>query len=160
MAIRPLWQQIRWRGWNPDFLSLEPQDERELRLSPDVVRSLTHLFGINGNTSYAVGATQGQALKVSPIDSGLRQYSIKAGTAPASFDTTNRIALSVEAYQFDILVESQEAEIRFINSGTGFTGTAIPLTVGYHSIHFTATEIDIQKRGATAGTYTLIAFYE
>lgn len=151
--------QVRQARFLPQNLSREPNDPQDLIIQPGINTTITNLFGQTSEGGRLVDATPYGSLQVASTGVAFRNYDTKADTAPATFSALHQlVAPSGTWHQFDILIESQEAIIRFLLADSGSWGDSIPLTVGNHSIAFESTTIQIAKRGDTAGTYTIIAW--
>lgn len=151
--------QVRQVKFLPQDLSREPNDPPELIIEPGVKTTLTNLFGQTAAGGKLIGATAYGALQVAIQGVSFVSYDTKADTAPASYSSSHQLAASAGVWhRFDILVETQEASIRFWLDSTASWGDDIPLTVGNHSMEFESSIIQIKKRGTTAGTYTIVGW--
>lgn len=161
MAVTPkkVELQVRTVRFLPQNVETEPAFPSDLRIDPTVTVVFAQPFGQSPDGGRAIDATAANALKVAAYGSGFDAYAVLSGTAPASFSAVDQLAATTGTWhRFDILVESQELEIRFYQDRAAAWGDAIPLPVGYHSIEFTTTIIQVRKRVATAGTYQITAY--
>ena len=143
----------------PENVETEPSYPVDIKIDPNIITTLSQLFGQTRDGGRTIDAFLWNALKVSCYGSGFQQYETISGTAPSSFASTHELsALSGQYHRFDILIESQEAEIRFRMDSIGSWGDAVPLPVGYHSMEFSSSVVQIRKRGATAGTYHITGY--
>lgn len=151
--------QIRRVRFLPQNLETEPGFPTDVKIDPSASVTLAQVFGQSPEGGRAIEATLANALKVAAYGSGFDAYKTLSGTAPAAFSAADQlVASSGYWHRFDILVESQDLEIRFYQDRSGSWGDAIPLPVGYHSIEFSTTVVQVRKRIATAGTYQITAY--
>ena len=151
--------QVRQVHFLPQDLDREPNEPEDLLIEPNIQTTLSQLFGQSANGGILIAAFPWQALKCAAYGSGFTVYDTKADTAPAAYSVAHQLAASTGRWHtVDILVEAQEAIIRFWLDDTQAWGDDIPLTVGYHSIAFSSSIVQIAKRGGVAGTYTLIGY--
>jgi hypothetical protein len=152
-------QEVKTVRFLPQDAGLEPLHPAALPLSPGISTVIAQLFGQTVNGGKLVTLTLEGALQTSSYGSGFVIYDTKTDTAPASYSTSHQLQKTSGRWQqFDILVEAQEAVIRFYDDAAGAWLDDIPLTIGNHSIAFCSSTIQVKKRGATAGTYTIVGW--
>lgn len=155
----PKANQIRTVRYLPENLELEPKQTERLSIGKEIQLVLANLMGQSPQGGRTIDAFEWAALKVSAYGSGYTLYSIKTGTAPVAYNTTDILSVtSGKIHRWDILIETQEALVSFYDDSAKVWMGSIPLTVGYHSIEFSSSSCRISKRGAIAGTYTLIGW--
>jgi len=151
--------QVRKVRFLPQNVETEPAFPSDLRIDPSAIVVFAQPFGQSPDGGRAIDATVANALKVAAYGSGFDVYDTLSGTAPAAFSAADQLAASSGTWhRFDILVESQDIEIRFYMDRQAMWGDAIPLPVGYHSLEFSTSVIQVRKRIATAGTYQITAY--
>lgn len=151
------YQEIRAPGLFPASLQLKHPDTKVVLLDNYVRRSLSMINGIEDGIGYVAGVTKHEALKIAAYGTGFQHYTVLADTAPDDFTASVEINDTFTYHRFDILVETEQAEIRFVDHDSLF-GDAIPLVVGFHSLLFTSFRTQIRKRNTTAGTFTITAY--
>ena len=151
--------QVRTVRFLPQDLETEPSFPSDLKVTPELGVTLSNLFGQSDNAGVLIGAFPWNALKVSTYGAGFRLYDVVSGTAPSAFSASHELTATAGYFhRFDVLVESADAEIRFYQESSAVWGDAIPLNVGYHSIEFSSSKIQVKARTASVGTYTLVGF--
>lgn len=150
-------QEITGRGLFPGSLVLLPPDLQRVMLDNYMRRSLSMIHGIRKEKGYVAEVDQFSALRTQSHGTGFVHYAVVSGTAPAAFAATDEVNDTFTYHRWDILVETEQAEIRFVDDENVF-GDAIPLTVGFHSILFTSFRMQIKYRNSSAGTYTITAY--
>ena len=151
--------QVRQVKFLPQDLSTDKQFVSELLVEPNLKPTLSQLFGQTGTGGILIGATNYNALKVAVQGSALTSYSIKAGSQPSAFSSSHQLAATTGIFhRFDILVETQEAVIRFYCDATASWLSEIPLTKGNHSFDFESSICQIKYRTATGGTYQITGY--
>ena len=151
------YQEIRARGMFPASLDLRHPDTQVVLLDNYMRRSMSMIAGIYQNQGYVARVDDSESLRIHAYGTGFRTVAVKAGTAPATYDGTEEIDDGNTYHRWDILIETEQAEISFLMEDGTDSGD-IPLLVGAYSILFTSARCRIQKRGATAGTYTIVAY--
>lgn len=150
-------QDIRGKGMFPAILDLKHRDTKVVLLDNYMRRGLNLIHGIDHGVGYVALVDQFEALRVHTHGTGFDHYTVQADTAPDSFSSANEINDTFIYHRWDFLIESEEAEVRFVDDDSVF-GDAIPLLVGYTSLLFTSRRCQIRKRNTTAGTYTITAY--
>lgn len=150
-------QDVRAAGMFPSQLSLKHRDAKVVLLDNYMRRAMCMINGADLGVGNVAIVDASQALRVASHGTQFDYYTVQAGTAPAAYDGTEQINDGNIYHRWDILIESEEAEIRFYDAA-GNAGGDIPLLVGFHSYLFTSPRIQIQKRNTTAGTYTITAY--
>lgn len=151
------YQEIRALGLFPASLQLKHPDTQVVLLDNYMRRSLSMIAGIDNQNGYVAKVDSNESLRIHAYGTGFTSVAVKAGTAPAAYDGSEEIDDGNTYHRWDILVESEQAEISF-QMANGNNSDDIPLTVGSHSILFTSPKCRIQKRNTTAGTYTIVAY--
>lgn len=151
------YQEIRALGLFPASLSLKHPDTQVVLLDNYMRRSLSMIAGIDNQYGYVAKVDSNESLRIHAYGTGFKNIAVKTGTAPASYDGSEEIDDGNIYHRWDILVESEQAEISF-EMEDGSNSGDIPLVVGSHSILFTSPKCRIQKRNTTAGTYTIVAY--
>lgn len=158
--IPPNKLQIRNLYLIPTELNNVPAFPQDIFLDTTFIPTISQLSGINGTTPYLVGATSENCLKTASYGSGYHTYETQSGTAPDAYDDTEEIETTVLFHKVDVLVESNDAEIRISNSTTSFTGGNIIIPVGFYSVEFVGNKVEIQNRTAgSAATYQMVVWY-
>lgn len=150
-------QEIRAAGMFPAALSLKHRDTQVVLLDNYMRRSLTMLHGIADGVANLARVDANEALRITSFGTGFRYAEVIADTAPASYSSSHEINDGNEYHRFDVLVETEQAEVRFLQAD-GTNSGDIPLVVGFHSLLVSTTQFQVQKRNTTAGTYTITAF--
>jgi hypothetical protein len=152
-------QQVRTVRFLPQDLECEPAFPKDMKLAPDLCACLVNLFGQTSDGGRLIAAFPWNALKVSAYGSGYTYYDTKSGSQPSAFSSTHELAAaSGRWHRVDVLVETQEAEIRFYLDDLGEWGDAVPLPVGYHSLEFSTSKVQVKYRTATGGTYVIVGY--
>jgi len=152
-------QQVRSIRFLPQDLQTEPAFPKDMKLTPDLTAVIANLFGQTSDGGRLINAFPWNALKVTAYGSGYTSYDTDSGSQPASFSSSNQLAASSGRWhRIDVLVETQEAEIRFYLDDVGSWGDAIPLPAGYHSIEFSTSIVQIKYRTAAGGTYVIVGY--
>lgn len=152
-------QQVRSVRFLPQDLQCEPAFPKDMKVTSDLTPVIANLFGQTNDGGRLISAFPWNALKVSAYGSGYTNYSTKSGSQPAAYSATHELEASTGLFhRVDILVETQEAEIRFYLNDSGSWGDSIPLPVGYHSMEFSTTKVQIKYRTASGGTYTIVGY--
>lgn len=157
MSDKLEYQEIRALGLFPASLQLKHPDTKVVLLDNYMRRSLSMIHGVYRNEANVAMVDKYQALRVAAHGTGFEHYVVASGTAPDDFDVSDEVNDTFTYHRWDILIESEQAEIRFVEHDSVF-GDAIPLVVGFHSLLFTSFRAQIRKRNATAGTYTITAY--
>ena len=157
--VNPTVHEIRRLHFLPEDLQVKPPFPETVKFNSQASMTLGLLFGLSGDSCNSVNAYPWNALKVSAYGSGYTNYETLSDTAPEDYTDTLEIESTNGLFhRFDILVETEEVCIRFLNDNTKTWLSDIPLTVGYHSIEFSSSKIQIKQRGDDAGTFTITAF--
>lgn len=151
------YQEIRASGLFPASLDLRHPDTQVVLLDNYMRRSLSMIHGIYQNEAHVAQVDDSDSLRIHAYGTGFRTIAVAAGTVPDTYDGVEEIDDGNTYHRWDILIESEQAEISFLMEDGSNSGD-IPLTVGSHSILFTSLRCRIQKRNATAGTYTIVAY--
>lgn len=136
-----------------ESIDLSPQDIREFVVSNEVQRTLAHLIGRTAmGDRKPVEITDDRRLKVVSAGAGYEEYGTESGSASDTYAAADTYEFSDNYLLFDILIESNDAEISFQNV-KGQWLDDIVLTTGFHSLEFIGYGIRIQNRtaGNTAG---------
>lgn len=151
-------QRINDLTIQPDNLSLEPDRAKGLNIVGDYQRTFTMIHGKNDTGGKAVEATPDGALRAVAYGVDFESYDTVAGTAPAGYGAPDELIVPGRAHRWDFWIEAQEALCRF-KQADGSWGNDLVLFVGFTSIPFTSTHVQIMQRGGTAGTYTIAAYW-
>lgn len=157
--ILPTNHEIRRLHFLPEDLQVKPEFPESVKFQAQASITLGLLFGLYKNTCNSVNVFPWNALKVSTYGSGYTNYETLSDTVPDDYTDTMEISDSTNPFhRFDVLIESEDACIRFYNDLSKSWLGDIPLTVGYHSMEFSSTKIQIKKRSSTAGTFSIVAY--
>lgn len=152
--------QLRNLHLIPGELNPVPEFPDDLFIDTLFKPTITLLYGINDADPKLIGATTENCLKAASYGSGYHTYEQKTGTAPDTYNSTHQINTTVLFHKADVLVETNDAEIAFENSVTGFDGDSIIVPVGFYSVEFVADKIQIKNRTAgSAATYQMVVWY-
>lgn len=151
------YQEIRAPGLFPASLLLKHPDTQVVLLDNYVRRSLSMISGIHKGNGYVAKVDDNDSLRIHAYGTGFQYMAVKAGTAPDAYDGSEEIDDGNVYHRFDILIETEQAEVSF-EMGDGSNSGDIPLVVGFHSLLVSSPKIRIQKRNTTAGTYTITAY--
>lgn len=154
-----LTQKVGKEHTYPSNLQLDPERVDELSVVGDFQRTLALLVGFREDSSKAIEATIDAALKTVAYGVGFRNYTTKSGTGAGTYGTANQLTVTGRAHRWDILIESQPAEIRFLLEDGITWGDSFPLLAGFYSIPFTSTVIQVKDRGGSHCTYTVAAWW-
>jgi hypothetical protein len=153
-----LFQEIRRIGFNPSEWNLKPSFPTRLSLSENVQRVLGQLCGETiGGTKLVKAGLDGELL-VASHGSGHITYTVITGTAPAAYHADHSILTSNRWDSFYIVVEGEDALIRFRGVNEVDYGGDIPVKEGVLIVDFKCTGIQVKKRNVTAPTYTIVGF--
>ena len=152
-------QQVRTVRFLPQDLQCEPAFPKDMKVTPDLTPVIANLFGQTNDGGRLIAAFPWNALKVSAYGSGYTNYDVKSGSQPSAFSSTHQLAAtSGRWHRIDVLVETQDAEIRFYLDDSGSWGDSVVLPIGYHSIEFSTSVVQIKYRTASGGTYSIVGY--
>lgn len=150
--------RLRKPNWIP--LELNPQEDwpNVLTLDAHWTPTLAMLHGYYNNQTQIVKVSTFGELLVAQGGSGLDDLDEDSGSQPSSFGAGNQITRSNGYKRVDVLVQGQDAQIRFTKLD-GTNTAAITLPVGRYSFDFNCTTVQVKDNGVTGGTYQLLGYY-
>jgi hypothetical protein len=152
-------QKVGKQHTYPANLGLVPERVVDLSVVGDFQRVLALLVGFRDDQSQAIESTLDAALKTVAYGVGFRNYTTASGTGTGSFNSTDQLAVTGRAHRWDLLIETEAAEIRFLLEDGLTWGDAFPLPVGFYSIPFTSTVCQVRNRGASNCDYFMAAWW-
>lgn len=154
-----LTQKVGKEHTYPSNLQLDPERVDELSVVGDFQRTIALLVGFREDQSKAIESTLDAALKTVAYGVGFRNYTTLSGTGTAAYNATDQLTVSGRAHRWDLLIETEPAECRFLLEDGVTWGDSFPLPVGFYSIPFTSTDIQIRNRGSSNCAYFVAAWW-
>lgn len=148
--------EIRDSGFIPVDLGLKPERPNNLTLGTHFEPALSLIFGTRQGVANTANVTNVNELVTAVHGTAFETYTVKKGTAPATFNQTEVIQGDIPFQRFDITVTAQTVSIRF-TLADGTDGADIFLPVGFTSIPMQSKQIQIKNNG-TAGTFEIVAY--
>lgn len=140
-------------------VELNPQDSfpAKATLGTNLQPTLGLLMGYFGEATKLVGVSQFNEIRVAQGGSGLNSAVIDSGSQPASYSSSDEISNSSGFLRFDVLVQTQTADIQ-VQLLDGSTLADWILPAGRYSFDFECIRVRIKYNSASGGTYQLIGF--
>jgi hypothetical protein len=158
-TVKEIYQRVRAYYFDTPELDLDPASVRDQFISNIWRRTITYIWGVRDGVSFPIRATADGALRVTAYGTGFTSYTTVSGTAADTYNATNELLVSGSAHRWDILIESNDAKIKFLYPGGVTFYSDIPLVRGFYSIPFTSPGIRIANRVAGSNaTYHISAF--
>lgn len=141
-------------------VDLQPQEDWpiEATLATDFQPVVAILSGYYGSQNQSINSSYFNELLVAQGGSGLDNLDEQSGNQPASYNGTDQIQNNDGYKRIDVLVQGQEATIRFTKLDGNVTADII-LPEGAYSFDFNCTTVQIKDNGTPGGTYQLIGYY-
>lgn len=159
--IRPSTEilQLRQIGLLPESLARVPTFPKDITLQTNAQLTFGHLMGVCNNSAYLIKATPEGSIRQASYGNDYRNLTSDTGSGASTYNATNQILRSSMTPKWDILIEAQDALIRF-NLLDGTDSDDIVCPVGFRSVEFAAYGIQVKNRGASNCIWSITCYYE
>lgn len=162
MPARPNeeWQKIRQVGLDPEELDLDKATVRKQWLSNLWHRTVAFMVGWSGSKMVPFSVSSEGSISVVIDGSQVNQYDVKAGTAQDNFSATHQLAADNVFCRVDLLIETEDAAVRFRDLNDSAWGNAVLLPTGWYSFPIRTPIVQVRNRTAGSNTVYQIVGWE
>lgn len=150
MAKRPVdfeeVQQLVKDNRIKEVLEFVPDDVLEFAVSNLIQRTFAHVYGRGKSGAIPIEATEAGELKVASVGSGLEDYDYQSHTAASDAAIAYTFAAVISS--IDMIVETQDALVRFSPDGTRWGGWFLVKKSETYYKDIVITKMEIKNSGA------------